>query len=483
MTRTTMRLSIPTLAAAVIAAAGLAAPASADCGKDHGAKQGTHHHATNHQTLTRATSAADARWFSGDRALRADGHFDYGVDRTYLAPMARTSLYRSPDTRTRTVATIDPTMDLVMLDENQNWTLVRTSDGDVGWIPRRDIRILDAPRTRVVTWAGPIGSLVTVPTNLDVVNSPYDNAFVVSRLGAGDRVRVIDESNGWLQVRTNTGLGWVPSRDLNVTTGMNADARSWNRFAGINAEVLTNRPTTLVLDPHGSAEITGRIGAHVPLTVLDQRGDWVRVRTQRGDIGWIRSDRVERTDHGTWEWTREHPTNRLDRFDRTRGGFERARGGFQGTHGRFAMEQDVAILASDAVLYTTPSHDAPARSWLVADDSLVVLRNQGDWTHVRTATGEVGWVPAADLTMLASDWSDAGSLDQFSTDARGQTILRMDSGANIFARPDKSSRVVADLDSGDRAVVLRETDGWLRVRANGRTGWVPKSAIETYNMR
>lgn len=52
-------------------------------------------------------------------------------------------------------------------------------------------------------------------------------------------------------------------------------------------------------------------------------------------------------------------------------------------------------------------------------------------------------------------------------------------GADVFATPGEQSRVVARVRAGDEMTVLSRSGRWLKVRVNGRTGWVPRSVVAT----
>src|SRR5262245_58656653 len=60
--------------------------------------------------------------------------------------------------------------------------------------------------------------------------------------------------------------------------------------------------------------------------------------------------------------------------------------------------------------------------------------------------------------------------------ARAETVETRQAG-EVYAAPGESSRVVTRVRAGDAMTVLARSGRWLKVRVNGRTGWVTRSVV------
>jgi uncharacterized protein YgiM (DUF1202 family) len=84
-----------------------------------------------------------------------------------------------------------------------------------------------------------------------------------------------------------------------------------------------------------------------------------------------------------------------------------------------------------------------------------------------TATGVLA---AADTALFGS----TAAADTETVEARN--------AADVFAAPGEQSRVVTHVRAGKEMVVLQTKNRWLKVRVNGRTGWITRSNVSTVEL-
>ncbi|WP_256700704.1 N-acetylmuramoyl-L-alanine amidase [Paenibacillus sp. P46E] len=136
-------------------------------------------------------------------------------------------------------------------------------------------------------------------SSLNVRSEPAASASVTGSLKSGALVTVTEEQHGWLKVRAGSVSGWVAGYYLKRTGGTSSAAAGTTAAA---ASVKTSaKPSG---SAGGSAHVTAsslRIrggpgtGYHVlgslkegdSITVLLRQGDWARIRTTSGEIGWV----------------------------------------------------------------------------------------------------------------------------------------------------------------------------------------------------
>jgi hypothetical protein len=66
--------------------------------------------------------------------------------------------------------------------------------------------------------------------------------------------------------------------------------------------------------------------------------------------------------------------------------------------------------------------------------------------------------------------------------ARAETVT-LHSDASVHSRASEPARQVLTLPAGERVDVIAQRDGWLRVRARGRTGWISREHVSELDQR
>lgn len=90
-------------------------------------------------------------------------------------------------------------------------------------------------------------------------------------------------------------------------------------------------------------------------------------------------------------------------------------------------------------------------------DSLQILDTYNDWYKI-SYKGHDGWI---------ASW-----LTESSTKSDGQDVIAQVDGLNFREAPSTDSTVLARLNSGDRARLIKNSNDWLQIEFNGTTGWV-----------
>ncbi|MEC0168209.1 N-acetylmuramoyl-L-alanine amidase [Paenibacillus graminis] len=143
-------------------------------------------------------------------------------------------------------------------------------------------------------------------SSLNVRSEPAAGASVTGSLKSGALVTVTDGQHGWLKVRAGSVSGWVAGYYLKRTGGTAAAAP---RTAAGAASVKTSSQSSG--SAGGTAQVTasslrirggpgtgykvlGSLKEGDSVTVLLRQGDWARIRTASGEVGWIAGQYIAR---------------------------------------------------------------------------------------------------------------------------------------------------------------------------------------------
>jgi SH3-like domain-containing protein len=118
---------------------------------------------------------------------------------------ARTlNMRASPGTEHRVVKQLLRGTWLESLEESGRWMRVKTADGDVGWVSARYLE----PDTGLPPTASELLRVTAITLNMR--DAPGAESPIVAKLAEGTRLTKLEESNGWMKVKTAGGQeGWV----------------------------------------------------------------------------------------------------------------------------------------------------------------------------------------------------------------------------------------------------------------------------------
>ena len=294
-----------------------------------------------------------------------------------------------------------------VLAANGTWVRVETSSGITGFVQSRYLTSADGATMPAVT---PTPAPTATPTNapqsgslarvalssassrLNLRAAPSTSAAIAGKLAHGEIVRVLASNGTWVQVETASGLtGFVQSRYLtdagNVTmpaatpapTATPTNAPAGDGMTALEGEVYAD---IYVSASGGSLHVRQGPSTQTPsvttvshgswVQVLAVGGEWARVRTRRGNEGYLK-------------------TKYLIRRDTAPGESAMAQGA--------VVQCDLrAVAAQNAHAYAAPARGAALVATIPAGTPLYVKAYNDEWARVVSVSGSSsGYVLKAHL--------------------------------------------------------------------------------------
>ncbi|KWX82346.1 hypothetical protein AMQ83_32775 [Paenibacillus riograndensis] len=136
-------------------------------------------------------------------------------------------------------------------------------------------------------------------SSLNVRSEPAASASVTGTLKSGALVTVTDEQHGWLKVRAGSVSGWVAGYYLKRTGGTAgpasgnaagaASVKTSSRSSGSAGGTVQVTASSLRIrgGPGTGYKVLGSLKEGDSVTVLLRQGDWARIRTTGGEVGWV----------------------------------------------------------------------------------------------------------------------------------------------------------------------------------------------------
>lgn len=184
---------------------------------------------------------------------------------------------------------------LTIIDKQNAWWQVRLSGDKIGWVASWLIN-----NSEISSTSNHIGIIKETGTN--VYSSDSNHSNLLGTLPASQKVNIVYQEQGWNQILFGKTVGWVQNSYIQ-TTGKVAnsikklDSNNKNTTSGKNKPKLKEdnikTVTTLEADTKlrstGSIDgsIVGTVPAQTTMKFINKKGEWYKVKTKSGVVGWV----------------------------------------------------------------------------------------------------------------------------------------------------------------------------------------------------
>jgi len=192
-----------------------------------------------------------------------------------------------PGTSNGIVARVNQGVKLPLLESSNDWCKVKLPDGGTGWVAGWlvDIHEVTAPPVEQADQStGNVSKEAVVKTDtLNVRGGPGTSNGVVARVEAGDRMPILESSNGWCKVELpGGGTGWVAGWLVDVKAVSKPQETPVTGEAVVYAGGVNVRG-----GPGTDHNVVTQVSRGERMSILDKAGEWYKVKSSGGTVGWI----------------------------------------------------------------------------------------------------------------------------------------------------------------------------------------------------
>ena len=322
------------------------------------------------------------------------------------------------------------------------------------------------PSTTAVSGGTP--ATVTV-ASLNVRSGPAKSFGVITIVPKGTSLTITGSHGSWYKVQLPDGtVGWVVKMGVSTATATTASPPAQSTpvqpkrvgYPTASAHRPTVRSRVSGLRVHSSpstgASVVTSLGKGQHVQVLARRGNWIKVRTADGSVGWILSTYASGSSSAATSSAKRISTSTASVAGPT-------------------VRSSVGGLR----VHSTPSMSAPIVTSLAKGQRVQVIGHSGSWIKVRTSSGSVGWILSAYASGSASTATSSAKRVTTRTSAYhgGPTLT---AGVRVHARPSLTSRVIGLAAAGTHVRVLGYSGRWAHVNlASGIRGYVYGSYVRS----
>jgi N-acetylmuramoyl-L-alanine amidase len=140
-------------------------------------------------------------------------------------------------------------------------------------------------------------TVVTVTwTSANFRSGPGNEFPVLMTVNKGDKLTIIGERGEWFNVRLEDGQeGWISSRAVKRQeyAPEKPITSAPTTFSSGTTKILTWDFSVVKSGPGNDYPVITTVRKGDKLTIVEQSGEWVKVRLENGQEGWIRSEVFE----------------------------------------------------------------------------------------------------------------------------------------------------------------------------------------------
>lgn len=216
---------------------------------------------------------------------------------TLYAPVAVevANLRSGPGTSYERVGKLKQGQTVRLLGRNGEWYQVQTKSGQSGWLHSELVEVdanvsssLAVVRVAAAASASPVKIATTTDENINLRSAPGTDNKVLMQLPAGLKLEILSQQGSWFKVATPKGnVGWVT--DDFVKLGASAAPA---KVSGPIAASVGASKVNLRKGPNTGFGSFGKMAMGTQLTVIARNGDWFKVKSPRGTVGWVARDLV-----------------------------------------------------------------------------------------------------------------------------------------------------------------------------------------------
>ena len=277
---------------------------------------------------------------------------------------------------------------------------------------------------------------------LNVRSGPSTSYSITTKLYKGDKVEILETSNGWHKIKASNGkIGWVSGDYIKVSSGSTSQTSYKATVTATSLNVRSGAGT--------SYSVITKLSKGTVVDVLESASNgWKKIKTSGGTTGWASGDYL--TTGSAGNSSTDNSTSQTS---------------YKATVNTDSLNMRKGAGTSYSVI-------TKLSKGTVVD---VLESASNGWKKIKTSGGTTGWASGDYLTTgSAGNSSTDNSTSQTSYKATVNTdSLNMRKGAGT------SYSVITKLSKGTVVDVLESaSNGWKKIKtSNGKIGWVSGSYL------
>ena len=277
---------------------------------------------------------------------------------------------------------------------------------------------------------------------LNVRSGPSTSYSITTKLYKGDKVEILETSNGWHKIKASNGkIGWVSGDYIKVYSGSTSQTSYKATVTATSLNVRSGAGT--------SYSVITKLSKGTVVDVIESASNgWKKIKTSGGTTGWASGDYL--TTGSAGNSSTDNSTSQTS---------------YKATVNTDSLNMRKGAGTSYSVI-------TKLSKGTVVD---VLESASNGWKKVKTSNGTTGWVSGSYLTTGVVEYP---STDNSTSQTSYKATVTADS-LNVRKGAGTSYSVITKLSKGTVVDVLESaSNGWKKIKtSNGTIGWVSGSYL------
>ena len=289
----------------------------------------------------------------------------------------------------------------VICKEKGNWIRIKTSSGKIGYITKNNITTEKPYKAYTLK-------------NIKVRSETKGSSKCIEKVESANKVIVICKEKGnWIRIKTPSGnIGYITKN--NITT-----EKPYKAYTLKNIKVRS--------ETKGSSKCIEKVeSANKVIVICKEKGNWIRIKTSSGNIGYITKDNI----------TKEKPYTAY-------------------------------ILKNLTVKSETKSSSKDIEKLEYANEITVICKEKGNWIRIKTSSGKIGYISKKKIT----------TKKLYSTRKGYVSVIN---GVYLRKTKNDNGKKIIQMKPGEKVTIQNKENGWYKIKtSSGKLGYVRTKYIST----
>ncbi|EQK42070.1 mannosyl-glycoendo-beta-N-acetylglucosamidase domain protein, possible enterotoxin [[Clostridium] bifermentans ATCC 638] len=371
------------------------------------------------------------------------------IGKTKVVTATSLNVRSGPSTSNGVIGSLKQNDKVEVISESNGWSKVKFSVKE-GYVSSAYLKDSNGGNTGGSENPNPTPgkTKVVTATSLNVRSGPSTSNSVIGSLKQNDKVEVISESNGWSKVKFSGKEGYVSSTYLKDADGGNTGGGSEtpNPTPG-KTKVVTATSLNVRSGPSTSNSVIASLKQNDKVEVISESNGWSKVKFSVKE-GYVSSTYLKDADGGN-----------------TGGGSETP-----------STANTKTVLATSLNVRSGPSTSNSVIGSLKQNDKVEVISESNGWSKVKFS-GKEGYVSS--IYLKDSDSGNTGGGSETPNPSNNKIVTA--TSLNVRSGPATSNSVIGSLRQNEVVEVISESNGWSKIKFNGKEGYVSSDYLKDYS--
>ena len=307
------------------------------------------------------------------------------------------------------------------------------------------------PLTATNVFASGQEGIVTAPS-LNVRSEPSTGSSFLFSIKQNEKVTILESQDGWYKIKAGNGnSGWASSEYIKTDINQNNQSESKRT---VTADVLNMRSGAST-----SYRTIAKIKKGTEVELISESNGWSKIKYE-GRIGYASSEFL--SNENNIKPSEKPITNQNTGANSN-----------NNTNETKTIGKTKVVTATSLNVRSGPSTSNSVIGSLKQNDKVEVISESNGWSKVKFS-GKEGYVSSAYLKDSNGGNTGGGSENPNPSNNKIVTATSL----NVRSGPSTSNGVIGSLKQNDKVEVISESNGWSKIKFNGKEGYVSSTYLK-----